>query len=92
MKVRYSELLAWNEQIREGVFQSMATKRVHLRYRVEASTEGSGLWAVIDVFTGIPAVFMGLLLDYMDAEEANDAVDLMNRRDLRARGIRTRPK
>lgn len=61
--------------------------RVHLRYRVEASAEDSGMWAIIDVFTGEPAVFMGLRLDYLEAAEAHEAVDLMNLRDLQRRGI-----
>ena len=79
-------------QLRQGahlarLLKNMAKGRVHLRYRVEASAEDPSLWAIIDVFTGEPAVFLDQLLDHLELEEAHEAADLMNLRDLRRRGI-----
>ncbi|MER8753354.1 hypothetical protein NKH57_29750 [Mesorhizobium sp. M1050] len=44
-----------------------------------------GTWDVIDVFTGMPAVELGVPLIDMPVEEADDLVELLNLRDNKRR-------
>jgi hypothetical protein len=50
--------------------------------RFDARKESDGTWTVFDRFTGLPADVNGYPLVMLDVEEADDAVDLMNRLDL----------
>ncbi|MER8523141.1 hypothetical protein NKH56_27895 [Mesorhizobium sp. M1076] len=54
------------------------------RYDIEKTPEGT--WDVIDVFTGLPVVEVGVPLIDMPIEEADDLVGLLNYRDRRQRG------
>ena len=51
--------------------------------------DGGGAWAVIDRFTGIPAVFEGLPQVGLSLEEAFDLMKFMNELDTirRAKGL-----
>ncbi len=49
------------------------------RYDIEKTPEGT--WDIIDVFTGLPVVEMGVPLIDMPIEEADDLVNLLNCRD-----------
>ncbi|MER9331172.1 MULTISPECIES: hypothetical protein [unclassified Mesorhizobium] len=53
------------------------------RYDLEKTPEGS--WDVIDVFTGMPVVEVGVPLIDMPIEEADDLLELLNYRDWRQR-------
>lgn len=53
------------------------------RYDMERTPEGT--WDVIDVFTGMPAVELGVPLIDMPVEEADDLVELLNLRDKKRR-------
>lgn len=61
----------------------------HLRFQVHPSTAIQGMWAVVDVFTGLPVILRltpeGVPLDCMTAQEAEDMVYLMNYQDLDSR-------
>ncbi|MBW9114835.1 hypothetical protein JNB88_14420 [Rhizobium cauense] len=57
------------------------------RYYPAKSGAFSGLWSVIDTFTGWPVVVRDVPLDALSREEAIDLADLMNDRDLQAREI-----
>lgn len=50
--------------------------------RFDARKEKDGTWTVFDRFTGLPAEVNGTPLVMLDIEEADDAIDLMNRLDL----------
>ena len=50
--------------------------------RFDVRQEADGTWTVFDVFTKLPAEVNGMPLVMLDVEEADDAVDLMNRLDL----------
>ncbi|WP_200950850.1 hypothetical protein [Rhizobium sp. Root1220] len=45
------------------------------------------MWSVADIFTGHPVVVDDVPLDFMTTDEVDDMVDLMNGRDLKARGL-----
>ncbi|TIP80838.1 MAG: hypothetical protein E5X63_30035 [Mesorhizobium sp.] len=53
------------------------------RYDIEKTPEGT--WDIIDVFTGMPVVEVGVPLIDMPIEEADDLVDLLNSRDRQQR-------
>ncbi|RWP38950.1 MAG: hypothetical protein EOR04_24950 [Mesorhizobium sp.] len=54
------------------------------RYDIEKTPEGT--WDIIDVFTGMPVVEIGVPLIDMPIEEADDLVELLNCRDREQRG------
>ncbi|PAQ10646.1 hypothetical protein [Mesorhizobium temperatum] len=53
------------------------------RYGIEKTPEGT--WDIIDMFTGLPVVEVGVPLIDMPIEEADDLVDLLNCRDREQR-------
>ncbi|RWK44022.1 hypothetical protein [Mesorhizobium sp.] len=53
------------------------------RYDIEKTPEGT--WDIIDVFTGLPVVEVGVPLIDMPIEEADHLVDLLNSRDREQR-------
>ena len=58
------------------------------RYHIQR--EPSGLWSIIDVFTGHPATFEGVLMVGLTGHEADDTLYILNNKDLtgrRAKGI-----
>jgi hypothetical protein len=58
------------------------------RYDIERGPKGR--WRVIDRFTGQVVEEAGIRFDNLSVEEADDVLDLLNRRDIRdrkARGI-----
>lgn len=48
-------------------------------------SEETGLWAIVDVFTGLPVVIDGVPIAGLDIQEADDALDLINSMDIKAR-------
>ncbi|MEI9412653.1 hypothetical protein [Mesorhizobium salmacidum] len=54
------------------------------RYGIEKTPEGT--WDIVDVFTGLPVVEVGVPLIDMPIDEADDLVDLLNCRDREHRG------
>lgn len=50
--------------------------------RYSLRQEADGTWTVFDIFTNLPAEVNGIPLVMLDMEEADDAVDLMNRLDI----------
>lgn len=50
--------------------------RVETRYDVRE--DGTGMWAVYDIFTGLTAEVNGVPQDGLDIEQADDLVDLLN--------------
>lgn len=54
------------------------TPSPELRYDMRPNEDDSGCWTVYDIFTGQPAVVNGTTMDALDAEEADDLVDLLN--------------
>jgi hypothetical protein len=69
----------------------MPCERTHLRYQVEESLVYDGKWSVVDTFTGCPEIVEGVPLDCLTAHEAKDLVNLMNGRELRAKGVELSP-
>ena len=43
-------------------------------------------WSVIDIFTGWPVDYHGVVLDTLDGEEADRMVDVINLADMAKRG------
>ncbi|WP_411033863.1 hypothetical protein [Shinella sp. BYT-45] len=48
----------------------------HLRYSMRE--DGTGMWAVYDIFTGLTAELNGEVLDGLTLDEADITVDLLN--------------
>ncbi|MCQ4635017.1 hypothetical protein GB927_033680 [Shinella sp. CPCC 100929] len=46
--------------------------------RYATREDGTGLWAVYDIFTGLTAEVSGTPQDGLDNEQADDLVDLLN--------------
>lgn len=46
--------------------------------RYATREDGTGLWAVYDIFTGLTAEVNGTPQDGLDNEQADDLVDLLN--------------
>jgi hypothetical protein len=57
----------------------------HLRYQVSKNADDQ-YWSIIDIFTGRPVDFHGVLLDTLEAEEADRMVDVVNLGDFARRG------
>jgi hypothetical protein len=55
-------------------------KRTDNRYA--ARREENSKWTVYDVFTGMATAWEGRMLQDLDADDANDLVDLINSRDV----------
>ena len=56
--------------------KSPKPNRTEIRYGLRE--DGTGLWAVYDIFTGLTAEVNGLPQDGLDIEVADDLVDLLN--------------
>ncbi|SEI17246.1 hypothetical protein SAMN05216228_103453 [Rhizobium tibeticum] len=69
----------------------MPCETTRLRYQVEKSLVYDGKWSVIDTFTGCAEIVEGVPLDCLTAVEAKDLVNLMNGRELRAKGVKLNP-
>lgn len=50
--------------------------RTEIRY--DMREDGTGMWAVYDIFTGLTAEVNGVPQDGLDIETADDLVDLLN--------------
>jgi hypothetical protein len=57
----------------------------HHRYRVSKNSTDA-YWSIVDLFTGWAAVYHGVRLDTLEAEEAVRIVDIANLADLSKRG------
>ena len=57
----------------------------HTETRYGLRDDGTGMWAVYDIFTGLTAEVNGIPLDGLQIEEAGDAVDLLNRQYIARR-------
>jgi hypothetical protein len=55
------------------------------RYDIRHNDDGT--WAVFDAFTGLTAEVNDIPQDGLDAEQADDLVDLLNLLDLRKQGV-----
>jgi len=64
----------------------MTITRQTLRYHAAASRVYADTWTVIDIFTGLPIVVGGIVMDCLSAEEVNEMVDELNHEDLETRG------
>lgn len=51
--------------------------------------DGTGMWAVYDIFTGLTAEVNGVPQDGLDIEQADDLVDLLNHEYIARRKGRT---
>lgn len=60
-------------------------KLPHTETRYGLRDDGTGMWAVYDIFTGLTAEVNGIPLDGLQIEEADDAVDLLNRQYIARR-------
>lgn len=49
--------------------------------RYDLRKEKDGTWTVYDIFTGLPAEVNGTPLMMLEIEEADDAIDILNRLD-----------
>jgi hypothetical protein len=68
----------------------MATRPPHIRFFLR-NFDDEPYWSVIDTFTGQAYVLSGIALENLDADDADQLVDLLNLRDLIARGILKNP-
>jgi hypothetical protein len=64
----------------------MTIIRETLRYHAAASRVYAGTWTVIDIFTGLPIIVGGIVMDCLSVERVNEMVDEMNFEDLDRRG------
>lgn len=64
----------------------MNITRQTLRYQAAPSRTYPEAWAVIDIFTGVPFVASGIVMDGLSDEQVNDLVDELNHEDLEKRG------
>lgn len=53
---------------------------VQSRYEMRR-TDGTDYWSVYDIFTRKTVVLEGVAMDRLTIEEADDLIDLLNRRD-----------
>jgi hypothetical protein len=64
----------------------MTITRQTLRYQAAASRVYADAWTVFDIFTGLPIVVGGIVMDGPSDERVNELVDELNREDLVTRG------
>ncbi|PWK65850.1 hypothetical protein [Aminobacter sp. AP02] len=64
----------------------MALPASEARYNLRK--EANGTWTVYDVFTGLPARVKGVEQVWLEMEQADDLVDLLNLQDARRRGLK----
>ncbi|MEK1892777.1 MAG: hypothetical protein AAAB20_05745 [Rhizobium sp.] len=64
----------------------METRPPHIRFFLR-KYDDEPYWSVIDTFTGRPHVLNGIVLEDLEAEDADDLVDLLNLHDMKVRGI-----
>ncbi|MBW9091711.1 hypothetical protein JNB91_28370 [Rhizobium wenxiniae] len=60
--------------------------RQTLRYQAAASRVYADAWTVLDIFTGLPMVVDGIVMDGLSDEQVNELVDELNHEDLETRG------
>ncbi|MGX5719885.1 hypothetical protein [Shinella zoogloeoides] len=53
-------------------------KPLRSEIRYDMREDGTGMWAVYDIFTGLTAEVNGVPQDGLDIEIADDLVDLLN--------------
>lgn len=53
-------------------------KPIRPENRYDMREDGTGMWAVYDIFTGLTAEVNGVPQDGLDIETADDLVDLLN--------------
>lgn len=56
----------------------MMAKKPSSNNRYEMREDGTGMWAVYDIFTGLTAEVNGVPQDGLAIEQADDLVDLLN--------------
>lgn len=61
--------------------------RQTLRYHAAASRVYTDTWTVVDIFTGLPIVIGGIVMDCLSAEQVNEMVDELNYENLDIRGM-----
>ena len=54
--------------------------------RYDMREDGTGKWAVFDIFTGLTAEVNGIAQDGLEIEQADDLVDLLNAEYIARRG------
>jgi hypothetical protein len=64
----------------------MTITRQTLRYQAAASLVYADAWTVLDIFTGLPIVVGGIVMDGLSDEQVNELVDELNHEDLETRG------
>lgn len=64
----------------------MTITRQTLRYHAAPSRVFPDAWALIDIFTGLPFVAGGIVMDGLSDEQVNEMVDELNHEDLELRG------
>lgn len=64
----------------------MTITRQTLRYQAAASPFYADAWAVLDIFTGLPIVVGGIIMDGLSDEQVNELVDELNYEDFQIRG------
>ena len=62
----------------------MTTPKPENRY--DMREDGTGKWAVFDIFTGLTAEVNGIAQDGLEIEQADDLVDLLNAEYIARRG------
>lgn len=65
----------------------MTVTRQTLRYQAAPSRVYADAWALIDIFTGLPIVVCGIVMDGLSDEQVNEMVDELNYEDLETRGL-----
>lgn len=64
----------------------MTITRQTLRYQAAASRVYAEAWTVLDIFTGLPIVVSGIVMDGRSDQQVNELVDELNHEDLETRG------
>jgi hypothetical protein len=64
----------------------MTVTRQTLRYQAAPSRVYSEAWALIDIFTGLPIVVGGIIMEGLSDEQVNEMVDELNYEDFQIRG------
>ncbi|WP_143102861.1 hypothetical protein [Rhizobium sp. NFR07] len=69
-----------------SVISGMTITRQTLRYQAAASRVYADAWTVLDIFTGLPIVVGGIIMDGPSDQQVNELVDELNHEDLETRG------
>ncbi len=91
--------MAWSHETGPSPLRRRASKRLandgrhptpiamsHLRYHVTKNSTDQ-YWSVIDIFTGWPVDFHGVILDTLRPDEADRMVDVLNLSDMTKRDL-----